>query len=857
VDNKSDEVPRELLLNQSFAITRLWPPACIPNYDALGFASEGRMHSVWQDLRYAWHQLISNLSFTLTALLSLACGIAATTAVFSVVWAVVVQPYPYVNPDRMAHLALGDFVDTGQFRGFAITVPQWEQLRTVPAIEDSILTSGANLTVTGEDLPEDVQAQYMTSNGFQFFGVPALHGRGLQPSDAIGSQEPQPVVVLGYKFWQRRYQGDPSVIGKTVELTRKSYTIVGIAARRFTWGDADVYLPMKLTAGDDPNTVEIRLRPGVSHRLAAQQMQPLIKEFERQSPQYYPSNPGPLHVIGLNEQFMKAIGPTLAVLFGAVALLLAIGCSNVSILLLARGTARQHEFALRSAIGASRGRLVRQLLTESLLLSLSGPVLGVLLSYRLVALILRLMPEYGFPHEAAIQVSLPALIFCVVIALITGILFGLSPALSLSRPDVRNAMQTGSSRIARNIASRTTHHLLIGGQIAFTLVLLTTSMIAVRAFLKMARTRLGYDPHNVMSVPIPLRIATYDSAQKRAALIEALQNKASTVQGVQMVAISTNATPPNNGFSTQVQIPGVSGTNQEHVLMNLISPGYFSLLKIPLLQGRIWTESENHDAAKLCVVNQAFAHRYFPHSETIGHSLRAPQMFVAQPPQLVTAAGANGPLLIIGIVGDKLDQGMKKPVDPEVFVPFTLGIGNFSQLLVRTDGPPLASLHQVALAVASVDRDQQIYGDVRDLEHWITTQQEYAQGQLISLLFGAFAALALLLAGIGLYSVVSYTVVQRTNEFGIRMALGAMRTDVLRIVIQSCAISVGMGALLGILGSFAAGHALSHVVQSGYATNLLPLLLGMLLLALAALIASLIPARRATRIEPLEALRYE
>ena len=815
------------------------------------------MRSVWQDLHYAWRQLIGNLSFTLTALLSLACGIAATTAVFSVVWAVVVQPYPYANSDRMAHLALGDLMDTGQFRGFAITVPQWEQLRTVPAIEDSILTNGTNLTVTGEDLPEDVQALYMTSNGFQFFGVPALLGRGLQPSDAIGSQEPQPVVVLGYKFWQRRYQGDPGVIGKTTELTRKPYTVVGVAARRFTWGDADVYLPMKLTAGDDPNTVEIRLRPGVSHKLAAQQMQPLIKEFERQSSQYYPSNPGPLHVIGLNEQFIKAIGPTLAVLFGAVALLLAIGCGNVSILLLARGTARQHEFALRSAIGATRARLVRQLLTESLLLSLSGAALGVVLSYRLVALILRLMPEYAFPHEAAIQISLPALIFCVVVALTTGILFGLSPALRLSRPDVRDAMQTGSRRIAGNIAGRTTHHLLIGGQIALTLVLLTTSMIAIRAFLKMARTPLGYDPHHVMSVGIPLRVATYDSIQKRAALMEALQNKASTVRGVQMVAISTNATPPDNGFSTQVEIPGVSGTSQQLVLMNLISPGYFTLLKIPLIEGRTWTESENHNAARLCVVNQAFAHRYFPHSDAIGHSLRAPQMFVPHPPQVVSAAGADGPLLIIGIVGNKLNQGMSKPVDPEVFVPFTLGIGTFSQLLVRTDGPPLASLHQVALAVASVDRDQQVYGDVRDLEHWITTQQEYAQGQLVSWLFGAFAALALLLAGVGLYSVVSYTVVQRTNEFGIRMALGAMRSDVLRIVIQSCAISVGMGALLGILGSLAAGHALSHVVQSGHTTNLLPLLLGILVLALAALIASIIPARRATRIEPLEALRYE
>ncbi len=267
------------------------------------------MRSLGQDLRYALRQLLGNLSFTATALLSLACGIAATTAVFSVVWAVVVQPYPYANPDRMAHLALGDLAASGQYRGFATTFPQWQQLRTLPAIEDSILTRQENLTVTGEDLPEDVQACFMTSNGFHFFGVPPAFGRGLQPSDAVGSQEPQPVVVLGYAFWQRRYQGDPGVIGKTIELARKPYTIVGVAARRFTWNDADVYLPMQLTAASDPNTIEIRLRPGVSHKVAAEQMQPLIREFERQDPLFSLPIPAPSTSSASMSSSSKPLGP--------------------------------------------------------------------------------------------------------------------------------------------------------------------------------------------------------------------------------------------------------------------------------------------------------------------------------------------------------------------------------------------------------------------------------------------------------------------------------------------------------------------------------------------------------------------
>lgn len=816
------------------------------------------MRSVWQDLRYAFRQLIRSIGFSLTALLSLAGGIAATTAVFSVVWAVVVQPYPYAHSDRMAHLAIGDLGANGRFNGFGITVPQWEQLRTVPAIEDSILTNGDNLTLTGGDLPEDVQVTYMTSNGFQFFGVPAALGRVWTPSDVVGSQEPAPVVVLSHAFWERRYLGDPGVVGKTIELTRQPYTIVGVAARRFAWGDADVYIPMKLTAGGDPGIAEVRLRPGVSHKVAAEEMQPLITQFERQIPQYYPPNPGPLHVIGLNEQFMKAIGPTLAMLFGAVALLLAIGCGNVSILLLARGTARQHEFALRSAIGASRLRIVRQLLTESLLLALSGAALGIVLSYRMVALIVRLLPENAFPHEAAIQVSLPALVFCVAVSLLTGILFGLSPALRLSRLDVRDAMQSGSRRVAGKVAGRMAHHLMIGGQIALTLVLLTTSMIAIRAFVKMAHRPLGYDPHDVMSAGLPLRENTYPNIQQRSALIEAIRDKVAAVRGVEAVAVSTNATPPSNGFNVPVQILGGSGAAQETVRMNLVGQGYFSLLKIPLLEGRVWTETENHNAAKVCVVNQAFARRYFPHGDAIGHALRSPMMFAPHPPQVVTAPGADGPLLIVGIAADKLDNGLSEPVEPEAFVPYTLGAGTFTQLLIRTDGPPLALLHTIGIAVASVDRDQQVGGQqVRDLEHWISTQPEYAQGELVSWLFGGFAALALLLAAIGLYSVVSYTVAQRTNEFGIRMALGAMRMDVLRLVMRTSAVSVGSGAILGVIASVAAGRVLAHVVDSGAPGLGEPLLLGLLVLGLAALIASLIPARRATRIEPLEALRYE
>ncbi len=815
------------------------------------------MRSVLQDLRYAIRQLVKSLGFTLTCLLSLACGIAATTAVFSVVWAVLVEPYPYAHPDRMAHLALGDF-QSGQYQGFGITVPQWEQLRTVPAIEDSVLTDRMNLTITGQELPENVRACLMTANGFHFFGVPPALGRGLLPTDAVGYRDPDPVAVLGYAFWQRRFHGDPQVLGKTIDLSGKPYVVVGVAGRRFTWNDADAYLPMKLTAGGEAKTAEVRLRPGVSRAAAAQQLKPLIQQFERQTPNYYPKTPGPLRVIGLNEQFVATIGPTLAMLFGAVALLLAIGCGNVSILLLARGTARQHEFAIRSAIGASRSRIVRQLLTESLLLALAGAALGVALSYRLLAAIVALLPEDAFPHEAAIAINLPALFFCVAVAFVTGVAFGLSPALQLSRPDIREAMQAGTRRLAGSVRSRMAHHLLIGGQIALTLLLLTTSTMAIRAFLTLTHKPLGYDPHHVLFVELPLQSANYPTLEKRTAFVRALRDKLALVHGVLGVGVTSSGPPPYGGFSSSVEVAGSTAADKQSVAVNLVSPEYFSVLHSAIREGRVWTDAEDDHHVRLALVSQAFARRYFPHQDALGHTIRVPSLFqLGHPPQVVVAPGADAPLLIIGIVADKANRGLNRPPEPEVFIPWTLVMGPGVGLTVRTDGPPLALLHDIGVQIASVDHTQQMGGHERDLEGWIAAQPEYAQGQLMAWLFGGFAALALVLASVGLYSVVTYTVAQRTNEFGIRMALGAMPRHVLRLVIRSAAFSVAAGVAIGMALSFALRRLLIGLVQPGTNSGNSSLLVAVAILGAVALIACAIPAARATRIEPLEALRYE
>jgi putative ABC transport system permease protein len=811
------------------------------------------MQTLLQDIRYSFRQLRKSPGFALTAVISLALGIGATTAVFSVVYAVLMDPYPYANADRMAHLVVKD--KAGEDRYVGVSGRQVQELRQSPVIEDLMGWDEWNLTVTGHDLPEDVQAAYLTSNGFNFFGVPAMLGRGLVPSDAIDGQDPQPVVVLGYKFWQRHFNSDPAVLGKTPQLVRKNYTIVGVAAARFTWGDGDVYLPAKLLQVPEHfYSITMRLKPGVTHAEADAALQPLVEQFAKEKPHNFPDHFS-MHVQGLNEHFIRNLGGTLALLFSAVGLLLAIGCGNVSILLLARGTARQHEFAVRAAIGASRRRIVRQLLTESLLLSLTGAALGVALAYRLLAVMVSMLPRGSFPHEAAIRINLPALAFSVGVAMLTGILFGLWPALQLSRPEVSQVMQSSTRKIAGGVRGRTTHNVLIAGQIALTLLMLAGASAAMDGFLKLVHTPLGYDPHNIMSVGIPVHDGTYTTWAERTAYFEQLRAKAATVPGVKMAAISSNATPPSNGFETQFEILGRSAMEQQSARINLVSPGYFPALRIALAQGRIWDETENHNAAHVAVINQTLAKMYFPKGDAIGHSLKVAAL-TPQPPFRLTAPGADGWLQIVGIIADKRDDGLRNPIKPEAFLPFTMGLGMYTQILVRSDVPPLSLLRAVAAQVNSVDPDQQVNGQVKNLEQWISDQPEWQQEHLIAWIFGGFAVLALALAAVGLYSVVSYSVAQRTNEFGIRMALGAQKGHVLGIVFASTVVSVGSGIVAGVALTLALNKVLARWAE-GSSRDPLILLAVTLVLAVVAALACLLPARRASNVDPMTALRYE
>jgi putative ABC transport system permease protein len=618
---------------------------------------------------------------------------------------------------------------------------------------------------------------------------------------------------------------------------------------RFTWQGGEVYLPLKLQESRGVSySSAFKLKPGVSREAANAELQPLLEQFAKERPESFPKD-FRVHIQGLNDWVEKRMGPTLQLLFGGVALMLLIGCANVSILLLARGTSRRQELAVRASVGATRGRMVRLLLTESLALSLCGSVAGVLLATLLVRFIKTWLPPSSFPNEAAIEINWMVLLFSTALALATGVLFGLSPALQLSRPDLAQAM-SGSRRTTSGVRSKRVHGILVAAQVALTLILLSGAGEAMLGFAHLMRADLGYDPHHTMSVGIPVHDNTHLEWANRVQYFEQLREKVASLGEVESAGISTNATPPSNGWDTRFEIFGESQAQEQQARINMVNSEYFSVLRIPLASGRFWSHDEIMRGARMALVNQTLAQRYWPRGKVVGQQIRIPEL-KSQPPYQTDVPGSDGWLQIVGVVSDARDDGLGKPVKAAIYVPFSVHMWMWTQILVRTHGEPLAILRAVRAKVHEVDPDQQVEGQTQNLEQWIQGQSEYVGARLTMILLGAFAILALALSAFGLYSVVSHIVAQRTNEFGIRMALGAQRGDVQRLVLGSTAITVGCGLAVGVILSF----ALSRVMK----TSGDPLILGgvMLVLAAAAVGACLTPARRAASIDPMVALRFD
>jgi len=811
---------------------------------------------LWRDIRYALRGLLRNPGFSAVAIVSLALGIGATTSMFSLIYAVLLHPVPYADWQRLTYpIYLNGDQPTSPQRWFSLTWPQYQQLLKADCVEDVLGDDDITSEITGRGIPENVTLTYITENAGSFLRVPALLGRNIQQSDSEIADQQAP-VVLSYEFWMRHYNGDRNILGKSLELDHKPYTIVGVMPKDYAW-EPDLYTPMSLLPTQDRNVLPImKLKPGISLARADEEIGALVHQFAKETPQYFPTL-FRMHLEHITDRIVTTVGHALVLLFAAVVMLLIIGCANCSILLLARGMGRQSELAVRAALGASRSRIVGQLIVEALVLAVTGSLLGILLAYWMAKLIFSLFPDV-FMHESVIRINLPILAFSIALALLSGLLFGLLPSLRMSRPDVSKVMQATGRKVAGRSGQARSLSTLIAAQIALTTIIMGAAGAAIGGFMQMTHRNFGYDPAHVMSVPIPLHQHSYLTREERATYFKSLQQKIAAVPGVTAVAISANATPPDSGDNLAFEILGRPSAQRQYLRVNFIGPEYFSTLRIPLLQGRLWDQTENSRGAAVAVINQTLARRFFPNGNAIGQQIRTPTLTLqsGDPGQLVGVPDSNGWLQVVGVVADSLNDGLDKPVQSALYMPYPRYMWLGTQFLVRTQGLPLASLHDVQRAILSVNPDQQTDFNVRDLNQWIEHQPEFKQQRLFSILFGLFSSLALALALVGLYSVVSYSVAQRTNEFGIRMALGARRAHVLWIVSRNIGVTVFSGLLAGIAIFLTLQKLLTHWTQNSYSSPLI-LAAAAALFILCAASACIVPTLRAASIDPMQAVRYE
>ena len=811
---------------------------------------------LWQDLRYALRGFRRNPGFATVALLSLMLGIGASVALFSVVYGVLIAPYPYARPNEIwAPAVLGP---KDSLRGWhRYTRREFLEIQKLPAFSDVMATDVHQVLMTGDSNTESFYGVFLTGSAFDFIGVKPLLGRTIQPYDISAGGKPSPVVVLTYGLWRRLFNSDAHVLGKTIILDGLPHTVIGVMPSRFGWWTSESFwLPMPTDLSDEtPINVIMRLRTGITKEAAEQQLNELNIHLAQISPRNFPK--GQMHTILLNymdiTEASGSMKSSLDLLLAAVGLLLLIACVNVANLQLARMTARSREIAMRMAIGASRGRLVRQLLTESVLLSFLGGALGVLFSFAVTRTIVALLPPDNVPNEARITINGYVLLFSLAVSMLTGILFGLVPALRSSRPDLADALKDGGSGAGGSIRGQATRSGLVVVEIALSVILLSGASLAIRSFIDLLRTDPGFQPEKTLAMHVDLQPDRYPTLEQRNAFDRNLLENISNLPGVQAAAIG-NGGMPYSGWESSYSLEGQPRVDGQKVVVSLVSSDYLRTLGIPLKRGRNFTSAEVENGMHVALINESAARLWPAGSDPTGRRMQVDALGQPRELPVLTPPGIGPDVTVVGVVGDTKNDGLEDATLPAVYVPYTLVAPPSRQLAVRTFGEPTAILNAVRQKLHEMDKGLAL-GRPMTIDEMLGHETE--QPRFNMALFSGFAGLGLALAAIGIYCVISYNVTQRVHEIGVRMALGASRADILRWVLKAAVRVATIGLFIGLLGSVALEKFVRFNVFRTANFDAVSSAAIIFVLSSVALLAAWLPARRAGKLDPVTALRHE
>jgi predicted permease len=808
------------------------------------------MQTLWQDVRYGLRGIVNRPGFAILAILTLGLGMGATTTIFSAIQNILLDPFPYTDAHRVAAIQIHDVTSARPGGRTFFQVPEFLDYQEQNNVFDEVIGgTGEDVLLTTNEGTELYTGGMVTPNMFTFLGVPAVHGRTLTKED--GNPNAPPVFVMADKMWLKQYNRDPAILGQTFTLNGIPTTLVGIMGPRFTKLGADLWRPVRLERSNQALSqqyfmFQARLKPGVTLQQAAADADVIAHRLAKLYPNNYPKQ-FTVNVISWVDSIVGQFKTTLYTLAAAVGLLLLIACSNVANMLLARATAREKEMALRVSLGATRWRLVRQLLIESLLLATGGVALGCLFAYGGVKAVAGLIPEGFIPREAVIRLNTPVLLFSLGIAMVTTLLFGLVPALQTARRDMVEPLKDGGKGSSGGFRRGKLRGALVVVEVALSLLLLVGAGLLIRSFVKLQTVELGFNPDNIMVARVPLPRGQYTTAAEKQRFFRTVLDRIQRLPGV-AVATETTTLPPYGGIGTDIEIPGKTHTEKWRAIFQLCSEGYFQTLGMKLNRGRTFSAVEVDGARKVAVVNQTLVNRYFGQEDPIGQRIKLSML------ETFKESPVPDPVFeIIGVTSDAKNQGIEEPVSPEVFVPFTMTGGFERGVLVRTHGDPEALINSVRREIWAVDRGVAL--TLTGALSTYLTQFSYAGPRFFLLVLGVFAGVGLVLVAIGIYSVIAYTVSRQTHEIGIRMALGASRSSVLRMVTFMGLKLIAIGAAIGMLVSFYATKVLAAQLSS--ISRFDPLTLGLVIsvMAIVGLAACYFPARRAMRLDPMVALR--